>query len=267
MQDSQASRAVGTTSSDSLESDVRRSLEVDTQGKAADLGPWTLDLGLHVSDLRKSFTSPTGQRIDVIQSVSFSASLGESLAIQGASGAGKSTLLHLLGGVETTDHGNIAFGHFAVEQAGAAALARFRNRQVGFVFQFHHLLSDLTAAENVCMPLMIGGMSRRKAMADAERALEGLGLGDRATHPIGSLSGGEQQRAAVCRALIAQPQIVLADEPTGNLDEAIGDQIAQDLVSYAKSRPAVVIIATHSPDLAHRCDRTLILRNGRVSVP
>jgi lipoprotein-releasing system ATP-binding protein len=244
-----------------------RTLEFDTQGEAADFGPWTLDLGLVVADLRKSFSSPIGQRIDVIQSVSFSASVGQSLAIQGASGAGKSTLLHLLGGIETADHGNIAFGHFAIEQAGAAALARFRNREVGFVFQFHHLLSDLTAAENVCMPLMIGGMSRRKAMSEAERSLEGVGLGDRVTHPIGSLSGGEQQRVAICRALIARPQIVLADEPTGNLDEAIGDQIAQELVSYAKSRPAVVIVATHSTDLSHRCDRTLILRNGRVSVP
>ncbi len=245
----------------------KRNLESDIQVEQPDFGPWTLDLGLRVTDLRKSFVSPNGRRIDVLQSVSFSARAGQSLAIQGSSGAGKSTLLHLLGGVEQADHGNIKFGEFAIEQAGPAALAQFRNRQVGFVFQFHHLLQDLTAAENVCMPLMIGGMSRRRALSFAVRALEGLGLGDRTEHLIGSLSGGEQQRVAVCRALIARPELVLADEPTGNLDEAISDQIAQDLVSYAKSGPAVVIIATHSTKLSRCCDRTLILRGGRIPVP
>lgn len=235
------------------------------QGATADVGPWTLDLGLRVSDLRKSFPSQNGERIEVLRSASFSASAGEAVAIMGSSGAGKSTLLHLLGGLEATDHGTIAAGSFAVDRARPAALARFRNEHVGFLFQFHHLLPDLTAAENVSLPLRITRLSRHEAMHRALQMLKEVGLDRRiADSLVGQLSGGEQQRVAVCRTLITRPALVLADEPTGNLDTTTGDEIARSLVSYARDRQALVIIATHNHALAEICDRTLVLCDGRL---
>jgi lipoprotein-releasing system ATP-binding protein len=234
------------------------------QTGAADFGPWTLDFGLCVSDLRKSFSSLSGERIEVLRSASFSAGPGETVAIMGSSGAGKSTLLNLLGGLEAPDHGSIVAGQFSIDSAGSSELAKFRNSRVGFVFQFHHLLPDLTAAENVSLPLMINRMSRRQALRHASRALDEVGLRDRASHPAAHLSGGEQQRVAVCRALISRPALVLADEPTGNLDTAIGDEIAQSLVSYGRANRAVVIIATHNRALAELCDRVLILKDGKL---
>ncbi len=151
-------------------------------------------------------------------------------------------------------------------RAKAAALGKFRNRHVGFIFQFHHLLPDLTAAENVSLPLRINRTNRREAMhqreADACRGRARQSLFQ--TPLVGHLSGGEQQRVAVCRALITRPSLVLADEPTGNLDTAIGDEIARSLVSYARTERAVVIVATHNHALAGLCDRTLVLENGRL---
>ena len=221
---------------------------------------------LVVTDLRKSFTSPTGERLEVLRGVSFSAGAGEAVAIIGSSGAGKSTLLHLLGGLEAADHGIILAGKFAVDRAGPSALAHWRNQRVGFVFQFHHLLPDLTAAENVSMPLLIKRIRRREAMRRATEMLAQVGLDSRVSVSlVGHLSGGEQQRVAVCRALITRPAFVLADEPTGNLDAAIGDEIARSLVSYAREMQAIVIIATHNRALAEICDRTLVLRDGRLS--
>jgi lipoprotein-releasing system ATP-binding protein len=234
------------------------------QSEAADFGLWTLDFGLRVSDLRKSFSSPNGERIEVLRGASFVASPGETIAITGSSGAGKSTLLHLLGGLEAPDHGSIIAGPFSIDSAEPAALARFRNNNVGFVFQFHHLLPDLTAAENVGLPLMINRTSRREALRAAIRRLEEVGLADRSSHPVGHLSGGEQQRVALCRALISQPALVIADEPTGNLDTAIGDEIARSLVSYGRANRAVVIIATHNHALAELCDRILTLKGGKL---
>jgi lipoprotein-releasing system ATP-binding protein len=240
--------------------------EVAIQAEQANLGPWALDLGLFVTDVRKSFTTPTGERIEVLRGVSFSVTPGQAVAIMGSSGAGKSTLLHLLGGLEASDHGTIVAGGFSIDSAGQAALARFRNSRVGFVFQFHHLFPDLSAAENVSLPLMINRTSQREALRRANLALEDVGLGDRVSHPASHLSGGEQQRVAVCRALVSRPALVLADEPTGNLDTAIGDEIARSLVSYARDNQAVVIIATHNRALAKLCARTLILSNGRISI-
>jgi len=221
---------------------------------------------LLTTDLRKSFLSPGGERIDVLRGASFSASAGEAVAIMGASGAGKSTLLHLLGGLEATDHGTILAGQFVIDRANPAELARFRNKRVGFVFQFHHLLPDLTAAENVSLPLRITRISRREAMRRAMQLLEEVGLDRRvADSVVGHLSGGEQQRVAVCRALICRPALVLADEPTGNLDTTTGEEIARAIVSYARKHQALVIIATHNPALAEICDRALVLSNGRLS--
>src|SRR5690349_20074042 len=205
---------------------------------------------LEVVDLRKSFAAPNGERIDVLRGLSFTINPGESVAITGASGSGKSTLLHLLGGLEAPDHGS---------------LTAFRREQMGFVFQFHYLLPDLTALENVALPLLI----RRNNGVAYERAsslLKETALGDRLDHPVSHLSGGEQQRVAVARALITEPQLVLADEPTGNLDSSIGEEIGHTLVSYARTHAAIVIIATHSPTLAQLCDYSLVIEGGRLKL-
>lgn len=221
--------------------------------------------GLRVTDLRKSFPKPHGERVDVLRGVTFSANVGESVAIMGGSGEGKSTLLQLLAGLEAPDHGSILAGEFAVERASRSQLAHFRNRRVGFVFQFHHLIADLTAAQNVSLPLLIARNQYPAAMNRAGKALGELGLGALTANLVGSLSGGEQQRVAVCRALINRPSLVLADEPTGNLDTKIGDEIARSLVAYAQTIPASVIIATHSESVANLCNRVLILHEGRLS--
>jgi len=240
----------------------------DLQREQADVGGWTPDFGLKVTDLRKSYSSPTGERIEVLRGASLSARAGEAIAITGASGAGKSTLLHLLGGLEAADHGSIVAGQFSIDRASPAELARFRNSRIGFVFQFHHLLPDLTASENVSLPLRIKRMSPREATRRSEALLAELGLDARSSASmVGHLSGGEQQRVAVCRALISRPALVLADEPTGNLDTTIGDEIARSLVVYARDNRALVIIATHNRALAEICDRTLVLKAGRLSQP
>ena len=205
---------------------------------------------MSVVDLRKSFIAPNGERIEVLRGVTFTANAGESIAITGASGSGKSTLLHLLGGLETPDHGNIALdGH---------------RKEIGFVFQFHYLLPDLSAVENIALPLLIARWKKKRAFARATSLLDETGLSDRAEHPISHLSGGEQQRVAVARALVTEPTLLLADEPTGNLDEAISEQIGQTLVDYARKHSAITIIATHSASLARMCDRVLVLECGRV---
>jgi ABC-type lipoprotein export system ATPase subunit len=203
---------------------------------------------LEVVDLRKSFAAPNGERIEVLRGVTFTVNAGECLAITGASGSGKSTLLHLVGGLEEPDHGS---------------LTAFRRERIGFVFQFHYLLPDLTALENVALPLLIKRQNAVALQRGTERLTE-AGLRERLDHPISHLSGGEQQRVAVARALVTEPQLVLADEPTGNLDAEIGDEIGKTLVSYAKSFSAMVVIATHSPSLAQLCDRLMVLEGGRL---
>ncbi len=223
-----------------------------------------LDFGLSVTDLRKSFSSPAGELIEVLRGVSFSTAAGEAVAITGASGAGKSTLLHLVGGLEAADHGRILMGAFEVESASPAALARFRRTHIGLVFQYHHLLSDLDAAENVALPLMIARTGRGEALAQAVRSLQNLSLGSRISHPVGHLSGGEQQRVAICRAIITQPSLILADEPTGNLDASFAEEIGETLVGYARNHRAIVLLATHNDRLAQLCDRILVLKDGRL---
>ena len=206
---------------------------------------------ISVVDLRKSFVAPNGERIEVLRGVTFAAKAGESIAITGASGSGKSTLLHLLGGLETPDHGEITVDG--------------QRREIGFVFQFHYLLPDLSAVENVALPLLIARWKKKRAFERAVELLRETGLSDRGDHPISHLSGGEQQRVAVARALITAPTLLLADEPTGNLDEAISAQIGRTLVNYARKHSAITIIATHSPSLARTCDRLLMLQTGRIS--
>ncbi|MDT4952591.1 MAG: lipoprotein-releasing system ATP-binding protein [Acidobacteriota bacterium] len=200
----------------------------------------------------------------MLREVSFNIEAGEMTAIMGASGAGKSTLLHLLGGLEAADDGRIRLNDFEVTLAQGAGLARYRNEDVGFVFQSHHLLPDLSAAENVALPLTISRVAWSESRLRAVEALEAVGLNERASHPVGHLSGGEQQRVALARALIKRPRLVLADEPTGNLDAATGDEIGALLGSYCRASPAIVIIATHNVRLAEVCDRALLLDDGRI---
>ena len=202
---------------------------------------------LEVVDLRKSFAAPNGERIDVLRGLTFTIKPGECVSVTGPSGSGKSTLLHLVGGLETPDHGS---------------LTTFRREEIGFVFQFHYLLPDLSAAENVALPLLI----RRRSVAFqcARDLLAAAGLADRLDHPVSHLSGGEQQRVAVARALITEPQLVLADEPTGNLDPAIGEDIGKSILNYVREHSRMALIATHSPSLAQLCDYSLVLEGGRL---
>jgi lipoprotein-releasing system ATP-binding protein len=183
------------------------------------------------------------------------------VAITGASGAGKSTLLHILGGLESADAGDVKIENLDVTRATIAQLAECRRREIGFIFQFHHLLSDLSAAENVAMPLFINRERRSEAMRRANAALDEMGLTLRGGDPVSQLSGGEQQRVAIARALITKPRLVLADEPTGNLDAGIGVELGAFLTSYCRSRPAAIVIATHNERLADGCDRTLHLQS------
>jgi lipoprotein-releasing system ATP-binding protein len=215
-------------------------------------------------DVYKSFLDPAGGMIEVLRGVSLEVAVGEMVAVTGASGSGKTTLLYVLSGLEAADAGEVSVGGFAVVGAGQANLTEWRGREVGFVFQFHHLLLDLTATENVALPLMI---ARKKAWESREQAREILirvGLEGRADHRASELSGGERQRVAVARALVARPPLVLADEPTGDLDAANADEVSALLFEIAREQKAAVIVATHNERLAAMCDRRLILQNGRL---
>ncbi|HZJ44881.1 MAG TPA: ABC transporter ATP-binding protein [Pyrinomonadaceae bacterium] len=220
--------------------------------------------GLTVVDLRKSYLTAQGARLEVLSGLNLNVKPGEAVAIMGASGSGKSTLLHLLGGLDEVDHGMIDLDGAELGKLKGHLLDSFRQKHVGFVFQFHYLLQDLSAIENVMLPLLI---SRRRRVVAGKLALEMLhkfGLADRIDSPVGQLSGGEQQRVAVARALITGPKMLLADEPTGNLDSSIGSEIADLMVEYAHRNSAIVIVATHNEDLSKVCDRSLVLKEGRL---
>jgi ABC-type lipoprotein export system ATPase subunit len=219
---------------------------------------------LRVHDLRKAFKSPAGERIEVLRGIELGVAPGEMLAVTGASGSGKSTLLQLLGGLDRADHGTITLNDFLISGARGNELARFRRQNIGFVFQFHHLLPDLTAAENVAMPLLIARTPFSEASERAIQMLKDVGLGSKCLDPVGHLSGGEQQRAAVARALIRDPTLILADEPTGNLDVSAGEEIASVLGNYSRTRNALVVVATHNPGVARVCNRILSIHEGRI---
>ncbi|HEY6805081.1 MAG TPA: ABC transporter ATP-binding protein [Pyrinomonadaceae bacterium] len=219
---------------------------------------------LRVVDLRRSFDSPLGQRIEVLRGVSFEVEPGEVVAVVGASGSGKSTLLQLIGGLDAPDHGSVLLGTDDISAMSVNAVAGYRQTNIGFVFQFHYLLNDLSAIENVALPLLISRKSAKDARQQARILLTEVGLGERADHPAAHLSGGEQQRVALARALVSGPQLLLADEPTGNLDSSISDEIGKIIISYARDREAMAIIATHNEDLARSCDRVLLLEAGRI---
>ena len=214
--------------------------------------------------VHKSFQEPAGGVLEVLRGVSLCLTAGESAAVLGASGAGKTTLLHVLGGLEAAEAGRVRLGEFDVTRASPAELVRWRGREVGFVFQFHHLLADLSAEENVALPLLVARMGRREAFIRARALLEQVGLGARLKHATGELSGGEQQRVAVARALVARPRLVLADEPTGNLDARTGAEVGALLLSLCREARACALLATHTASLANLCDRRFVLRDGRL---
>ena len=210
------------------------------------------------------FYNVTGKRLHVLRDLDLSVEQGEMVAIMGASGVGKSTLLHVLGGLDVIDSGQVRVGAHEIATMNDEARVAFRNRHIGFVFQFHHLLPEFTAIENAMMPMRIARVSVAAARPKAEALLQRVGLGDRLDHRPGMLSGGEQQRVAVSRALVMQPSLLLADEPTGDLDEATADALHQLLRTMHAEFGLTAIIATHNPRLAAQCDRTLRLEGGRL---
>lgn len=204
------------------------------------------------------------QRLHVLRDLDFSVEQGEMVAVVGASGVGKSTLLHLLGGLDRPDGGSIVIGGTDVVAMPDEALTAFRNKHVGFVFQFHHLLPEFTALENAAMPLRIARVSPGESQRRADAVLQRLGLGDRLTHRPSMLSGGEQQRVAVARALVTEPSVLLADEPTGDLDEQTAEALHALLREMHRERNLSSVIATHNMRLAESCDRVLRLEGGRL---
>jgi lipoprotein-releasing system ATP-binding protein len=218
---------------------------------------------LVASKLVKGYRTPAGY-IPVLRDLDLTVARGEMIAITGASGVGKSTLLHVLGSLDRPESGSLRYGPQEILALGADALRVLRNRTLGFVFQFHHLLPEFSALENVAMPLLIARASAEESRAKAQALLTELGLAERATHRPGALSGGEQQRVAVARALVQSPALLLADEPTGNLDVDTGERLHGLLRRINKDRGVTVVIVTHNERLADICDRRLRLEGGQL---
>lgn len=204
------------------------------------------------------------EQIVVFRDLNLEIARGEMVAIVGSSGAGKSTLLHLLGGLDHASSGSITVGEFDLEKNAELDLARFRNRQIGFVFQFHHLLPEFSATENVMMPLLINGTVKREARTRARDLLHRVGLISRAEHRPGELSGGERQRVALARALACSPMLLLADEPTGNLDERTGINVHNLIRELQTEAKLTAVIVTHNERLAATCDRVLRMEDGKL---
>jgi lipoprotein-releasing system ATP-binding protein len=219
---------------------------------------------LEAVDLAKVFVGGDGGLLTVLDGVSLQVRRGEMVAIVGASGAGKSTLLHLLGALDRPTRGHVTIAGTALEGLDDEALALLRNRSLGFVFQFHHLLREFSALENVMIPLRIAGRDVPTAAKRATELLERVGLGSRMTHRPSQLSGGEQQRSAVARALALDPPILLADEPSGNLDHANAEKLHDLFQELARDLEISMVIATHNRSLAARADRVLMLEDGKL---
>jgi lipoprotein-releasing system ATP-binding protein len=218
---------------------------------------------VEIRNLQKTFQH-MGKELTVLRGIDLDLEEGEVAAIVGQSGAGKSTLLHILGTLDLPTAGYVKINGVDITKISSGALADLRNRSVGFVFQFHHLLPEFNALENVMMPGMIAGKSRKELEASAMKLLEEVGLGKRATHRPGELSGGEQQRVALARALVLNPKLLLADEPTGNLDSATSEAIHDLFFQINKTHGTTVVIVTHNNDLARSMPRVVTLRDGHV---
>ncbi len=207
--------------------------------------------------IEKSFGS-----LKVLKGIDFTAGKSEVVSIMGASGAGKSTLLHILGTLSSPDRGSLTIDGTGVSGLGTKALSEFRNRKIGFVFQFHHLLPEFTSLENVMIPALIAGRSSSDARQAANALLSDLGLADRTTHKPAELSGGEQQRVAIARALVNNPAVLFADEPSGNLDSVTKAELHRLFFSLRDKYGQTIVIVTHDPELAQMCDRSLFMRDG-----
>ncbi len=218
---------------------------------------------LSAEAIAKSFLQG-GRRIPVLEDVSLVVHAGEVVALTGPSGTGKSTFLHIAGLLERPDAGRIVIAGEDVTGAGERERTRTRRHRIGFVYQFHRLLPEFTAVENAAMPLRVAGRPRQEAWENARQLLARLGLAERLDHRPAALSGGEQQRVAIARALVHHPKLVLADEPTGNLDEHTADEVMDLFLTVARERQAAVLLATHNMELAARADRILRLHEGRL---
>ena len=220
---------------------------------------------IKASGITKTFDTAAG-RLDVLKGIELEIDAGQFVAIVGASGAGKSTLLHIMGTLDTPSTGTLIIDGQDISQMDEERLTIFRNRTLGFVFQFHHLMPEFTALENVMMPALISGMNKAQSASEAGRLLDELGLTNRLTHRPGELSGGEQQRVAVARALVMSPKVVLADEPTGNLDTKTGDELFGLLREINSSHNTTVLMVTHNEALSAMCDKIIVMEDGIVKV-
>jgi lipoprotein-releasing system ATP-binding protein len=221
------------------------------------------DVLLECRGLKKSYHKD-GAHVEVLRGVDLTVREGETMAILGSSGAGKSTLLHVLGTLEPPTEGEILYFGKNVEGFSAEKVSRFRNREIGFIFQFHYLLQEFTALENVLMPALIAGEDRNKYEDRAKSLLEEVGLGHRMTHRPAELSGGEQQRVALARALVMNPRLLLADEPTGNLDSTNAKKIKELFLSLSESRGITIALVTHDEEIAKDFSRHLTMKDGQI---